>query len=37
MSDILSVNVDKGMLTIIEKDGTISRYSILDIVEFTIK
>ena len=37
MSDILSVNVDKGTLTIIEKDGTISRYSILDIVEFTIR
>ncbi len=37
MSEILSVNVDKGMLTIIEKDGTIGRFSILDIVEFTIK
>ncbi len=37
MNDILSVNVDKGILTIIEKDGTISRFSILEIVEFTIK
>lgn len=37
MSEILNVNVDKGVLTIIEKDGTIGRYSLLDIVEFTIK
>lgn len=37
MSEIMSVNVDKGMLTIIQKDGTIGRYSILDIVEFTIR
>ena len=37
MSEIMSVNVDKGMLTIIQKDGTIGRYSILEIVEFTIR
>lgn len=37
MSEILSVNVDKGILTIIHKDGTIGRYSILDVAEFTIK
>lgn len=37
MSEIMSVNVDKGMLTIIQKDGTIGRYSILDVVEFTIR
>lgn len=37
MSEIMSVNVDKGMLTIIQKDGTIGRYSILEIIEFTIR
>jgi len=37
MSEILNVNVDKGMLTIIQKDGSIGRYSILEIVEFTIR
>lgn len=37
MSEILNVNIDKGILTVIAKDGTIGRYSILDVVEMTIK
>jgi hypothetical protein len=37
MSEILRVNVDKGILTIIYKDGAVSRYSILDVQEMTIK
>jgi hypothetical protein len=37
MSEVVRVNVDKGVLTIILKDGTISRHSILDVAEMTIK
>jgi hypothetical protein len=37
MSEIIRVNVDKGILTIIHRDGTIGKYSILDVVEMTIK
>jgi hypothetical protein len=37
MSEVLRVNVDKGILTIVSKDGTIGRYSILDVSEMTIK
>jgi hypothetical protein len=37
MTEILRVNVDKGVLTIIHKDGSIGRYSILDVAEMTIK
>lgn len=37
MSEVLRVNVDKGILTIVSKDGTIGRYSILDVAEMTIK
>lgn len=37
MSEVLRVGVDKGVLTIIAKDGTISRYSILDVVKMTIE
>jgi hypothetical protein len=37
MSEVLRVNVDKGILTIIDKDGTVGRYSILDVTEMTIK
>ncbi|MET0752116.1 MAG: hypothetical protein ABWZ66_02030, partial [Pyrinomonadaceae bacterium] len=37
MSEVLRVNVDKGILTIVAKDGTIGRYSILDVAEMTIK
>lgn len=37
MSEILRVNVVKGILTIIHKDGSEGRYSILDVAEMTIK
>jgi hypothetical protein len=37
MSEVVRVNVDKGVLTIILKDGTITRHSILDVAEMTIK
>ncbi len=37
MSEVVRVSVDKGILTVITKDGLISRYSILDVQEFTIK
>lgn len=37
MSEILRVNVDKGILTIIHKDGSEGRYSILDVAEMSIK
>ncbi|HEY0426632.1 MAG TPA: hypothetical protein VGC76_02385 [Pyrinomonadaceae bacterium] len=37
MSEILRVNVDKGILTIIRKDGSVGRYSILDVEQMTIK
>jgi hypothetical protein len=37
ISEVVRVSVDKGILTIITKDGLISRYSILDVAEMTIK
>ncbi len=37
MSEILKVGVDKGILTIISKDGAIGRYSILDVEKMTIE
>lgn len=37
MSEILKVSVDKGILTIIHKDGSIGRYSILDVSKMTIE
>lgn len=37
MSEILKVGVDKGILTVISKDGTIGRYSILDVAKMTIE
>jgi hypothetical protein len=37
MSEVLKVGVDKGVLTIISKNGTIGRYSILDIAKMTIE
>ena len=37
MSDVLKVGVDKGVLTIISKDGAIGRYSILDVAKMTIE
>ncbi|MEO6588503.1 MAG: hypothetical protein ABIP06_04160 [Pyrinomonadaceae bacterium] len=37
MSDVVKFGVEKGMLTIINKDGSISRYSILDVAKVTIE
>ncbi len=37
MSEILRVGVDKGILTIIFKNGSIARYSILDVAKMTIE
>ena len=38
MSEVSRVNVDnKGMLMIVSKDGTIGRYSILDVAKMTIE
>lgn len=37
MSEILKFGVEKGTLTIIHKDGSISRYSILDVESVTIQ
>ena len=37
MSEVLRFSVDKGILTVIAKDGSIGRYSILDVAEVTIK
>ncbi|HVE55246.1 MAG TPA: hypothetical protein VNB22_00355 [Pyrinomonadaceae bacterium] len=37
MSEILKFSVDKGILTIIAKDGSIGRYSILDIAKITVE
>ena len=37
MSEVIKFGVEKGVLTIINKDGTISRYSILDVAKVTIE
>ncbi|HEX6123912.1 MAG TPA: hypothetical protein VFZ23_00925 [Pyrinomonadaceae bacterium] len=37
MSEVLRFTVDKGLLTIIAKDGSIGRYSILDVAKVTIE
>jgi hypothetical protein len=37
MSEVLKVGVDKGVLTVISKNGTIGRYSILDVAKMTIE
>jgi hypothetical protein len=37
MNEVLRVNVDKGQLTIITKDGKIERFSILDVERMTIE
>lgn len=37
MSEVLRVGVDKGVLTLITKDGNISRYPILDVAKMTIE
>ena len=37
MNEILKVGVDKGILTVITKDGYVGRYSMLDIAKITIE
>jgi hypothetical protein len=37
MSEVLRVGVDKGVLTLITKDGAIARYRILDVAKMTIE
>lgn len=37
MNEVLKFGVDKGILTIITKDGTIGRYSILDVAKITVE
>ncbi len=37
MSEVLRFTVDKGVLTVIAKDGSIGRYSILDVERVTIE
>lgn len=37
MNEILRFSVDKGILTVISKDGTTSRHSILDVAKVTIE
>lgn len=37
MSEVLRFNVDKGILTIITKDGKIGRYFILDVEKITVE
>jgi hypothetical protein len=37
MSEVLRFTVDKGVLTVIAKDGSIGRYSILDVAKVTIE
>ena len=37
MSEVLRFSVDKGVLTVIDRDGKITRYSILDVSKVTIQ
>ncbi|MDQ3219173.1 MAG: hypothetical protein M3Q26_00290 [Acidobacteriota bacterium] len=37
MSEVFKFSVDKGLLTVISKTGTIGRYSILDVAKVTIE
>jgi len=37
LAEVLKFSVDKGVLTVIAKDGSIRRYSMLDVAEVTIK
>lgn len=37
MNEVLRFNIDKGVLTIIAKDGAIGRYSILDVIKVAIE
>lgn len=37
MNEVFKFSVDKGMLTVISKDGRVGRYSILDVAKVTIE
>jgi hypothetical protein len=37
MNEVVKFSVDKGVLTVISKDGTTARYSILDVAKVTIQ
>jgi hypothetical protein len=37
MSEVIKFGIDKGVLTVILRDGTISRYSLLDVEKTTIQ
>ncbi len=37
MSEVIKVGVDKGTLTVVSKDGSIGRYSILNVAKMTIE
>ena len=37
MNEVMRVNVDKGILTVISKDGSVGRYTILEITKMTIE
>jgi hypothetical protein len=37
MNEVLRFSVDKGVLTVISRDGSIGRYSILDVEKVTIQ
>lgn len=37
MNEVLRFNIDKGMLTIISKDGSVGRYSIVDVTRVAIE
>jgi hypothetical protein len=37
MSEVQKFSVDKGILTVIAKDGSTARYSILDVAKVTIE
>lgn len=37
MSEVIRFNVDKGILTVVLKDGTIARHSLLDVEKVTIE
>ena len=37
MSEVFKFSVDKGVLTVILKDGSVSRYPIIDVARVTIE
>jgi len=37
MTEVLRFTVDRGVLTVISRDGTVGRYSILDVAKVTIE